>query len=71
MAQPLTTTMTAIQLRLAAGGWVAVCRANAERLVLLPHVQVECMPFRTRKWEPMGAGYTYSVRMKFRARSKS
>ena len=63
-------SMVKIQLRIAAGGWVPICRVNAERLYPLPHVQVQCMSFRYRKWEDMGQNYVYSVRMKFRARSR-
>lgn len=65
--------MLRIQLRLAAGGWVPVCRANAERLHQNLHVEVQYRPFgaRVRAWKPMDAEYVYAVRMIFRARNRA
>lgn len=62
-------SMTCINIKLAAGGWVSVCRVNAERLVKLAHVQVQVKYFSTRRWEPMNESYIYRVRTVFRARN--
>lgn len=63
------TAMHKVRLRLAAGGWVQLCRSNAERLLREPQFEVQCMKFM-REWAPMSAAYEYTSRMKFRARLK-
>jgi hypothetical protein len=64
------TPLLRVTLRLAAGGWVTVCRKNAETLQKMDHVEVQYMRFQLRTWTPMGNDYMYAVRMKFRARYK-
>jgi hypothetical protein len=60
------TQIESILLRIAAGGWVQVCRANAEFLHLADF-EVELKPF-TKAWTPMKSGYEYRARMQFRVR---
>lgn len=62
-------TMLQISLRLAAGGWVHVCRANAELLRQQAHLEVQHKPFATHRWQPMDASYSYRPRHLFRVRS--
>ena len=61
------TQIEAILLRIAAGGWVQVCRANAEFLHLADF-EVQLKPFTTKTWVPMKTGYEYRARMLFRVR---
>lgn len=56
--------------RLSGGGWVSVCRENAEKLQKITHAEVQYMRFPSRTWTPMGDDYMYAVHMKFRARYK-
>lgn len=62
------TPMSIVRIKLAAGGWVPVCFANAQRLALDAHTEVQMMTFRHRVWWPFCGIYT--VRNKYRARNK-
>lgn len=58
-----------LNMKLAIGGWVQVCRANAERLAKLAYVEVQVKYF-LRSWRPMDETYVYKVRAQFRARQQ-
>ena len=58
-----------VNLKLSTGGWVSVCRVNAERLVKLAYVEVQVKHFLHR-WQPMDETYVYKVRTTFRARQR-
>lgn len=60
--------MLNVQLRLAAGGWVSVCRSNAERLEREAHIEVQHKTF-LRGWTT--GPWVYAARMQFRARQRS
>ena len=62
-------SMVRINIKLAVGGWISVCRVNAERLVLNPSIEVQVKHF-LRSWGPMDDSYTYRVRTQFRARQR-
>lgn len=62
------TPLLNIRLRLAAGGWVTVCFANARRLALDAHTEVQMKTFRHKVWEPFGGERT--VRCLYRARNR-
>lgn len=59
-----------VDLKLAAGGWVNVCRANAEFLNGGRDIVVQ---YRTAliRWRSMERGYKYKANMKFRAQRPS
>lgn len=61
------TPLLNVRLRLAAGRWVMVCFANAERLAREAHTEVQMKTFRRRTWESFGG--THTVRCLYRARN--
>ena len=63
------TPILRVRIRLAAGGWVMVCFANAERLAKDGHTEVQMKTFRHRVWEPFGGEHT--TRCLYRARNLS
>ena len=63
-------TLERVRLRVQAGGWVPVCRANAEALNDDAELEVQCMPFSKRRWEPLYQSGGYKASMKFRVRTK-
>lgn len=69
MAYRAPDLMSRVQVKLAAGTWVPVCRANAERLVSLAHVEVQYKRF-LREWSPLDELYVYRARTQFRARNR-
>lgn len=62
------TPLLNIRLRLAAGGWVMVCFANAQRLARDAHTEVQMKTFLRKAWEPFGG--THTVRRLYRARNR-